>query len=217
MTQRIVTLVCALACAAGLGSAIVQAQAQEGIKVHGHWVIEVRNPDGSLVERRDVQNGLAIAGGPLLAGLLTRGLSAGYWTIVLAGGPTSACAPAPGSGCRIQQSRPIGQPGNFPPGPGISDTLTVSLGGANNSVVLQGMVTAPATGPIDLVITDLGACAPSTAPASCTSWGMPNVAPWNTIGSSEFSRRLFGLPPTLPTVNVVSGQIVQVTVTITFS
>jgi hypothetical protein len=220
MTQRMMTVVCALACVAGSGSAIVRAQApggtQEGIKVHGHWVIEVRNPDGSLVERRDVENGLAIAGGPLLAGLLTRGLSAGYWTIGLTGVP-SACAPGPGTGCFIQQSRPAGQPGNFSPGPGISDTLTVTLGGANNSIVLQGMVTAPATGIIDLVTTHLGACAPSTAPASCTSWGMPNSPPWNTIGSSEFSRRLFGLPPTIPAVNVVSGQIIQVTVTITFS
>ena len=221
MTQRIVVLVCALAGAAGLGSSIVRAQApggtQEGIKVHGHWVIEVRNPDGSLVDRREVENGISVAGGPLLAGLLTRGLSAGYWTIVLTGAPNSACAPAPGTGCWIQQSRPVGQPGIFPPGPGISDTLTVNLGGASNSVVLQGMVTAPATGVIDLVTTHLGACVPGTAPASCTSFNLPNTPPYNTIGSTEFSRRLFGIPPAIPSVSVVSGQIVQVTVTITFS
>ena len=89
----------------------------EGIKVHGHWVIEVRNPDGSLVDRREVQNALSVAGGPLLAGLLTRNLSAGYWTILLTGGSNSACAPAPGTACWIQQSRPAGQPGVFPPGP----------------------------------------------------------------------------------------------------
>jgi hypothetical protein len=221
MTQRMVTVVCALACVAGSGSAIVRAQTpggtQEGIKVHGHWVIEVRNPDGSLAERREIENGLSVAGGPLLAGLLTRGLSAGYWTIALAGGPNSACSPAPGSACRIQQTRPAGQPGDFPPGPGISDTLTVNLGAGNNSVVLQGMVTAPATGIIDLVITTLGACVPSTAPTSCSSFNLPNTPPYNTIGSTEFSRRLFAIPPAIPTVNVVSGQIVQVTVTITFS
>ena len=34
----------------------------EGIKVHGHWVIEVRNPDGRLVQRRDFENSLTSVG-----------------------------------------------------------------------------------------------------------------------------------------------------------
>jgi hypothetical protein len=29
---------------------------QEGIKVHGHWVIEVRNPDGKVATRREFEN-----------------------------------------------------------------------------------------------------------------------------------------------------------------
>jgi len=28
----------------------------EGIKVHGHWVIDVKNPDGSLAGHRDFEN-----------------------------------------------------------------------------------------------------------------------------------------------------------------
>ena len=30
----------------------------EGIEVHGHWTIEVRNPDGSLDERYEFENAL---------------------------------------------------------------------------------------------------------------------------------------------------------------
>src|SRR5437660_9651652 len=35
-----------------------QPRQQEGIKVHGHWTIEVRGPDGRLVERRQFENAL---------------------------------------------------------------------------------------------------------------------------------------------------------------
>ena len=34
----------------------------EGVRVHGHWVIDVRNPDGTLVEHRDFQNALTTGG-----------------------------------------------------------------------------------------------------------------------------------------------------------
>ncbi len=34
----------------------------QGIHVHGHWVIDVRNPDGTLVEHRDFHNSLTSGG-----------------------------------------------------------------------------------------------------------------------------------------------------------
>ena len=40
-----------------------QPRQQEGIKVHGHWTIEVRGPDGRLVERRQFENALVPATG----------------------------------------------------------------------------------------------------------------------------------------------------------
>src|ERR1035438_8313432 len=48
----------------------------EGIKVHGHWVIEIRNPDGSLASRHEFENALVtgIGGGPTaLVSLLVPG------------------------------------------------------------------------------------------------------------------------------------------------
>ena len=47
----------------------------EGIQVHGHWTIEVRNSDGTLAEKREFEN--AYAGNTFLAGMLARKNSVG--------------------------------------------------------------------------------------------------------------------------------------------
>ena len=74
----------------------------EGITVHGHWVIEVKNPDGKLVRRVEFENsidpGFSLPNGPspitvpggasLLSGLLTGKTTPGTvgpWAIMLAG------------------------------------------------------------------------------------------------------------------------------------
>lgn len=62
--------------------------AHEGIGVHGHWTIDVKNPDGKLARHVEFENGLCIGSGDqLLAQLLTGGVTAGGWQIKL-GGPT---------------------------------------------------------------------------------------------------------------------------------
>src|SRR6266508_5833565 len=55
----------------------------EGIQVHGDWVIEVRNTDGSLAERREFENALTSQGQILLAGSLAREFHPGVWGIGL--------------------------------------------------------------------------------------------------------------------------------------
>jgi hypothetical protein len=42
----------------------------EGIKVHGHWTIEVRNPDGKLVSHTEFENSLTSTGQQSIANLL---------------------------------------------------------------------------------------------------------------------------------------------------
>ena len=49
----------------------------EGIKVHGHWVIDVRNPDGSLAQHRDFENALTLFGAQQLAAFLARHIRTG--------------------------------------------------------------------------------------------------------------------------------------------
>jgi hypothetical protein len=44
----------------------------EGIKVHGHWIIDVRNPDGTLATHREFENSLQISGATALVNFLAR-------------------------------------------------------------------------------------------------------------------------------------------------
>src|SRR6266540_6947675 len=44
----------------------------EGIQVHGDWVIEVRNADGSVAERREFENALHSQGQQFLTNVLGR-------------------------------------------------------------------------------------------------------------------------------------------------
>lgn len=63
----------------------------EGIKVHGHWTIEVKNPDGKVVTHREFENSLVSPnGGQFLAGVLVGSITVGNWYIEL--GDTAAAA-----------------------------------------------------------------------------------------------------------------------------
>src|SRR5438093_6635754 len=56
---------------------------QKGIEVHGHWVVEVRNIDGTLAERREFENDL-FGGSRILAQLLSGAISVGNkWAVAL--------------------------------------------------------------------------------------------------------------------------------------
>lgn len=50
---------------------------EESLQVHGEWVIEVRDADGNLVERREFENQTAALGKAALAGLLGRQMRLG--------------------------------------------------------------------------------------------------------------------------------------------
>ncbi len=70
-------------------------QSGDGIKVHGHWVLAVKNPDGKLVERREFDNSLVTAGNflsgdQLLVAILSGDLTPGGLGIALITGSTPA-------------------------------------------------------------------------------------------------------------------------------
>ena len=50
-----------------------------GIQIHGHWTIEVREPDGTLVTHREFDNALVATGPETLASILSRQRSPGLW------------------------------------------------------------------------------------------------------------------------------------------
>src|SRR6185295_728382 len=55
--------------------------AREGIKVHGHWTIDVKNPDGSLVSQYVFEN--ALEDGTILSQMLSRTKVPGEWGVYL--------------------------------------------------------------------------------------------------------------------------------------
>jgi len=112
----------------------------DGIKVHGRWTIEVRNPNGSVAGRYEFNNALIFSGGQILARLLQGNSPRGLWMVHFGTGTTTPCPPA---SCRLQE-------------PGIpfdSDgALSVAIvGNLDNEVRLTGSLTAAQNGVIDMV------------------------------------------------------------------
>jgi hypothetical protein len=160
---------------------------QEGIKVHGRWVIEVRNPDGALVTHRAFENSYAPSGNVLPA-LLSRNGSIGSWEVTVYMGNSSIL---------------IGEPALQVP----NGNLAVTAASGSGQVVLTGNAPAPSSGSISDVQTGVHMCAPSTSPANC-----------NTIAGLIGSTGLTFTTAHLATpIAVSANQIVQVTVTISFS
>jgi hypothetical protein len=184
---------------------------REAINVHGHWVMEVRNPDGTLAERREFDNALAPGGGALLAQWLTRQGSPARWSIELG----NYALPGPCRGgtfngfptdyCWIVDAAATPRP----PGTAVFPTLTAALGGTNaNQVILTGSATALVQGQIEYVATRQGTCVATTAPAQCNVAGTVLQFTVHDLRNSQ------GQPAPL---SVAAGQIIQVTVTISFS
>lgn len=174
----------------------------EGIKVHGHWTIEVRNPDGTVVRHKEFENSLAGGGAFVLSTVLARTNSVGQWQINLTGPVGST--PCPGSvnvgDCIIQEN------GSPVTGSGIFNALTVATttgAGGLNVLQLTGTATASGNGQITAVQSFVNACAGgSCAPA--------------TAGGSITAGYLFTQAVIQP-INVASGQTIAVTVDISFS
>ncbi|MDP2391317.1 MAG: hypothetical protein Q8N52_13390 [Acidobacteriota bacterium] len=193
------------------GLLLVPAAAQpasaqdEGIKVHGEWVLEVRNPDGTLAMRAEFQNALTSAGRAFLPRVLAGERRVGRWGVLIAG--TGDLCTSPELGWDADDSLSL----NFPESSARREDcalydnnipkfgLTVSsVGGA---IVLSGAVTIDGGGTVTHVATNYLDC--STIADGC---------PWGPMASGAFSRRQLPQP-----ISVSSGQVVQVTVRISFS
>ena len=194
----------------------------QGIKMHGHWVIDVKNPDGTVVQHRDFENSLVPSASQFLIGLMSGYFIPGDYEILLqVPGGSAPCEGPQTGGCAIVRSLTT-SPGTvycaiYYCSTGL--TYTYNLAGAGPfSMVLQGSITANQAGQIGEVSTAYNSCAniaytsinvaPTTletsSPASCVA---------NTTTDWYGSLSLASISP----VTVASGQIIQVTVTITFS
>lgn len=105
----------------------------EGIKVHGHWLIEVRNPDGRVTARHDFHNAFYPAEGRnFLGNVLGRHRQIVEWRVLL------------------------GEIGNAGPCSGpcmISETVGGLVVQGSDVLVLSGSIVASSDGAFDRVAT----------------------------------------------------------------
>jgi hypothetical protein len=202
---------------------------KEGIKVHGHWTIDVRNPDGKLVTHREFENALDSEGAIFLSEFLGRQYDVfsgktGFWYIGLLV-PLPA-GPSPWStgqnGLIFDQNDPSFQGAV---GPGYSRNLFLCIGGHScvnhegaplpapplGTLILGGNISADSNGTIVAVSTAIGACGTDSRGPFCFTQHRftHHPLPPNVLGLCP--------PNSQCEVHVVAGQIIQVTVTISFS
>ena len=191
----------------------------EGLKMHGHWVIDVRNPDGTLAEHRDFENSIQFGGQAYLIGLMAGYIVPSDYGIDLVsnGAANPPCTANGTEACFIVRSLST-SPGNFACQIGAcSANLTYTFNqsiGSNSSMVLAGSITANQAGVIGAVATLAGGC-PSTA----TQTSLATVSPATCNASTAVPPSVIVVTGTnlAAPINVVSGQLIQVTVTISFS
>ena len=191
-------LVLAMVVAIGAAGAVVSepsAQAprapgtplRTGIGVHGSWTIEVKQPDGTLVERREFENALTNYGKSTLASILARNGTPDTWQILLEGQPSPCEVGSNNLGlCLMSEPSSLSV--------GLSEPINFE--GFQTTVVLNGNMTAKRDGTIAAVATWLGC--PSDQ-GGCH-------------GYNEFTSHAIDIP-----IPVTNGQIVQVKVQISFS
>lgn len=181
--------------------AAVSTTPSEGIKIHGHWTIEVRDPDGTLVSRHEFENALRTDGGTLFTEILGRIKVPGRWTVTTTG---TACGGSPTSSCVLVESTDPRTPSS---NTFFNLSVTQSLVGGVPSLVLSGNATALLDGDITQVGTLNAFCivAALTGPVECVAGPSNPVQPLVTATL---------LPVPIP---ALLGQQIQVTVTFQFS
>jgi hypothetical protein len=120
----------------------------EGIKVHGHWTIDVLNPDGSVASHQEFANSLLNGGRSFLAQLLGRSTTVPYW--IIDSGLTCAIPTQPqlGGPCYIVEP---GQPSNF-----VRTFRNLTLTVTGDTLELAGSLTAENSGVISNVSVLIG-------------------------------------------------------------
>jgi hypothetical protein len=166
----------------------------DAIQVHGRWIIDVRNPDGTLASHHDFQNALLPSGQQLLSYLISKGSSIITWDIRLRANntdPTGPCPPSPtnDSSCYIA-------------GPG--STLPLLMPNAPN-VFSTGAFTRTPAGTLEI--------SGNATAASAQSIGyVESLAEATGLQVSSFSARVLDTP-----IQVAVGQQLFVKVIVSFT
>lgn len=198
-TLTLVLVACGTTEAVQPGAAHDGAAASEGIQVHGDWVIEVREPDGSLAERREFANSIFGDGAlpVLLSGDAT--IAVNGWSVRL---EQSGGAPGPCEYSWLEPARCEIYESGFPGSDTYRfDTLSVDLT-ISRTVQLRGTAIAALDGDIGRVSTWIGICDTDQSPDDCGYASA--ISPFTMQSLAE------GIP-------VFAGQQILVIVTLSFS
>jgi hypothetical protein len=179
-----------------------------GIKMHGHWTIVVRNPDGSVASRNEFENALTTGAGNGDAGLsqfLARQYAVGTWQVSLGNSNSSQEV------CRTSNGTPvicfIVEPTSKTSGTYIFANLGVQLPNTSSSsysITIAGTATAAAAGAISIVSTGLNACPKSVGPGAC-------------MGQAETTTFAMTSHTLATPISIQSGQTISVTVVLSFT
>ena len=209
--RRLITMASVLALAAGTAASASAQEAngrQEGVKVHGHWIIEVKNPDGTRAQYREFENALVAQGAGALSRILGIQAVPSTWFVWIgSGGANDVCQRTPGviTSCAI--TTPLGAQGTSPNEFFPNLQITAPTTGPNaGKLVLSGSATStsPAASSLSSVLTQMWMCPATTLPATgCFNAG---------ISQADITRATVS-----PAIPIQPGQVVQVTVIISFS
>ena len=191
-----------------LAGPVLAGGAKEGIAVHGHWKIEIFEPDGTPVSVTEFENALVSTGRSDLGELMDGRISIGGWMIMVykATPGYSNTGPCDESGtdspCVIAEGG-VQWSSSAPDSYNLVATLTSS------GIELSGTVIADHPSVINTVATFEKSCAATITPQNCPS---EPFASTGLIHQRRFTETTLASPP-----SVQAGQIIQVTVTISFS
>lgn len=170
-----------------------------GITVHGHWTIEVFNVDGMLAERQEYENALVNDGQLVLSNVLGRIATVGKWQIKIEGSPSPCSQQGKSLPCVLCES-------DDPDTKYVQyiDTLVVKAvhGTPSSTISFKGYFTATVASDISFADTLLWVCNSDVSSDSCK---------YHEAGNYDFTH-----VDIVPRIHVDAGQIVQVTVEISF-
>jgi len=195
----------------------------QNMKMHGHWTIDIKNPDGTLAQHHEFENSIQYDGQNYLVGLMSGYGAAGPWEIyfssVGAVAGTSPCNSAQYPYCAIVYST-ASQPGSFicnglyTCSTGLTITPTFGVG---PTLTLAGSIAATQAGSIGFVGTGMNACG-GTAGSNGYPTAISTITPAACYTSTTASFSGTATSTTLASpISVAQGQIIQVKVVLSFS
>jgi hypothetical protein len=200
----------------------------EGVKVHGHWVMDLKDKDGTIIDHRDFENALVpISGTQVLVSLLTGSWTPGNYYMSISHAPVFPSNGVTGYLWQIYPSPPNptastctstffqGPETSYTCVPGLNVQTPINSSGPN-TITLRGAFTPNFNVSIDTVESGVGVCIPqyylnpnAVSPAVCTSGALPSGYYQN---SAPFTATTLSNP-----IAVAQGQQLVVTVTLSFS